>query len=247
VKAAIARYREELKQWRTGIHLDNLSRLPEAELVYNAILERLEPQYHVIENANELRAQPLFAVTAQAHYFNLCASAANNILVDTEIIKPSTRATINALSQQRFEWLGNAPIAALVEMRLKNENEGFRNKLSQSTGLLNTASLEDLDRVASEVGRGIGSLLNDHKQQARQIEESYRNKFGGIAGAAWLTAAVSAIPYLAPLFATLSPLLLTKQYTEAKLSQRHEKKELANSLLGILAGVESNNETPDNE
>ncbi len=99
IRAAIERYRTELKQWRTGNHLEALNRSPEAQLVYNAILERLEPQYHVIENANELRAQPLFAIAAQAHYFNLCASAANSTLVENEIIKPSTRATINALSR----------------------------------------------------------------------------------------------------------------------------------------------------
>lgn len=46
-------------------------------------------------------------------------------------------------------------------MRLKNENERFRKELSKSTALLNSASLDDLDRVASEVGLGIGSLLND--------------------------------------------------------------------------------------
>ena len=153
---------------------------------------------------------------------------------------------MKALSQLRFEWLGNAPIAALVEMRQKNENEQFRDKLSKSIASLNSASLEDLDRVASEVGLAIGALLNDHKQEARRIEEEYKNKFAGIAGGAWLTAAVSAIPYLAPLFAAVQPLLLTKQYTETKLSQKREKRELANSLLGILAGVE-NDSGPEDE
>jgi len=246
IQAAISRYRSEVQQWRAGVHLEDLKRLSDAQLVYNAILERLEPQFHVIENANELKAQPLFAITAQAHYFNLCASASNNILVENEIITPPTRATMKALSQLRFEWLGNAPIAALVEMRQKNENEQFRDKLSKSIASLNSASLEDLDRVASEVGLAIGALLNDHKQEARRIEEEYKNKFAGIAGGAWLTAAVSAIPYLAPLFAAVQPLLLTKQYTETKLSQKREKRELANSLLGILAGVE-NDSGPEDE
>ena len=61
---------------------------------------------------------------------------------------------------------------ALVEMRLNNENERFREHLSNPISVLSEVSLSDLDRVLSEVSKGIGGLLNEHRSEARKIVES---------------------------------------------------------------------------
>jgi len=57
----------------------------EASVVLNGILERLEPQFHLIENANETRGQPLLSIEQQAYYFRLCASAAEDLLEAQEV------------------------------------------------------------------------------------------------------------------------------------------------------------------
>ncbi len=76
----------DVRLWRKGDHLDLLEQLTDSQLVCNAILERLEPQYHLIENATELKAQPLLSIEQQAYYFKLCASATEELLEDHEII-----------------------------------------------------------------------------------------------------------------------------------------------------------------
>jgi len=233
--AAIERYRKEVRFWRTGEHLDLLEQLTDAQLVCNAILERLEPQYHLIENATELKAQPLLSVEQQGYYFKLCASATEDLLEGHEVISSATRATIETLSQQKFEWLSNASIDALVEMRLNNENERFRDQLSKATSQLNEAGLSDLNRVSSEVARGIGGLLNEHRQSARKLEEKYKPKYGSLAATGWLSCGALLLPHLSPLIASIPGITLAGKYLQTKLEQCHEKRELASSLLGILA------------
>ena len=212
--------------------IDGLSK---SQFVCNGILERLEPQFHLIENANELRAQPLLSIEQQAYYFRLCASAAENLLEAEDIITPSTRASVEALSRKEFEWLSHAGIDALVEMRQNNENERFREQLSKSISLLSEASLSDMDRVASEVSRSIGSILNEYRKGAREIEDKYKLKYRGLAAGGWLTVGAMLIPHLAPLIAAVPVIALGGAYARAKTEEIRERRNLATSLVGIFA------------
>jgi hypothetical protein len=233
--SAIERYRREIGSWRSADHMRQIDSLSKSQFVCNGILERLEPQFHLIENANELRAQPLLSIEQQAYYFRLCASAAEDLLETQDTITPSTRASIEALSRNEFEWLSHAGIDALVEMRKNNENERFREQLSRSISPLNDASLADLDRVASEVCRSVGSLLNEHRKGAREIEYKYKLKYRGLAAGGWLTVGAMLIPHLAPLIQTVTPIALGGAYYHTKTEELRERRNLASSLIGIIA------------
>jgi hypothetical protein len=154
-------------------------------------------------------------------------------------ISATTRASIDALATRRFEWLSNASIDALVEMRLNNENEQFRKRLAESTSILRDADFEDTDRVAAEVASGIGGLLNDYRSEAKRLEDKYRRKYSGLAGASWLSLGAFLIPYLAPLVAAVPGLSLAGKYAMTKIEERGERKDLANSLVGILANAQN--------
>jgi hypothetical protein len=232
---AVERYRQEIRSWRSPDHIRQIEGLSKSQFVCNAIFERLEPQFHLIENANELRAQPLLSVEQQAYYFRLCASAAEDLLEAQDAITPSTRASIEALSRREFEWLSHAGIDALVEMRQNNENERFRKQLSESISPLSEASLADLDRVASEVSRSVGSLLNEYRKGAREIEDKFRLKYRGLAAGGWLTVGALLIPHLAPLIASFPAIALGGAYAHAKTEELRERRELASSLVGIVA------------
>lgn len=233
--AAIERYRREVRVWRTADYVEQLEQLTDSQLVCNGIFERLEPQYHLIENATELKAQPLLSLEQQAYYFKLCASASEDILEGHGILSRTTRGAIDALSRQQFEWLSNASINALVEMRLNNENERFRDQLAKATSQLNDAELSDLDKVASEISQSIGGLLNEHNQSARKLEEKYKPKYGSLAAKGWLSLGALVLPHLSPLIASISGITLGAKYVGTKLEHNREKRELASSLLGILA------------
>lgn len=128
-------------------------------------------------------------------------------------------------------------------MRLNNENERFRDQLSKATSQLNEASLSDLNRVSGEVTRGIGGLLNEHRQSARKLEEKYKPKYGSLAATGWLSCGALLLPHLSPLIASIPGITLAGKYLQTKLEERQEKRDLASSLLGILATA---NDTPDN-
>jgi hypothetical protein len=235
---ALRRYISEIGQWRTPSYMSDLSRLSDAQIVCNALLERLEPQFHLIDNSIAMRAQPLLSVDQQAYYFRLSAKACGDSLERESTISAATRASIEALAAQQFEWLSNATIDALVEMRLNNENVHFRKSLAESTSILRDADFEDIDRVAAEVTSGIGGLLNDYRSEAKRLDEKYRRKYSGLAGSSWLSLGAFLIPHLAPLVAAVPGIRLAGKYANTKLEERDERKSLANSLVGILANAQ---------
>jgi hypothetical protein len=236
---ALRRYISEIGKWRTPSYMSFMSGLSDAQKVCNALLERFEPQFHLIDNAVGMRAQPLLSVEQQAYYFKLSAKARNDSLERGSTISATTRASIDALATQQFEWLSNATIDALVEMRLNNENERFRKRLAESTSILRDADFEGIDRVAAEVTSGIGGLLNDYRSEAKRLDEKYRRKYAGFAGAGWLSLGAFLIPYLAPLVAPVAGLSLAGKYAMTKIEEKGERKDLANSLVGILANAQN--------
>jgi hypothetical protein len=234
---ALQRYMNEIAEWRTPSYMSFMNALSDAQKVCNALLERFEPQFHLIDNSIAMRAQPLLAVDQQAYYFKLSAKACGDSLERGSTISAATRASIDALATQQFEWLSNATIDALVEMRLNNENVHFRKRLAESTSILRAADFEDLDRVASEVTSSIGGLMNDYRSEARRLDEKYRRKYIGLAGVSWLSLGAFLVPHLAPLVAAVPGLSLAGKYVKTKIGERGERKDLANSLVGILANA----------
>ncbi len=233
--AAIERYRNEIRRYRSKDHVAQLEAMPKGQLVGLATMERLEPQFHLMQNATELRAQPLLAIEQQAYYFKLLASLKEDALESQQIISAETRATMDALGQKDLAWLSNVGIDALVEMRMNNENEKFRERLSKTTSLLAEADLADMDRVAAEVIRSIGSMVNEHRQEALKIEDKYKPKYSGMAVKGWLSVGAALIPHLAPLVSAVAPVFLAGNYAQTKAEEHREKRKLANSLLGIVS------------
>lgn len=238
--AAIERYRNEMRIYRSDEYVAHLEAMPKGQLVGLATMERLEPQFHLLQNATELRAQPLLAIEQQAYYFKLLASLKEDALEDQHVISAETRATIDALGRKDLAWLSNVGIDALAEMRMNNENEKFRERLAKTTSLLAEADLQDMDRVAAEVTRSIGSMVNEHQQEARKIEDKYKPKYSGMAVKGWLSVGTVLIPHLAPLVSAVAPVLLAGHYAQTKAEERREKRKLANSLLGIVSTAKVN-------
>lgn len=209
----------------------------DAMFVWYALNERLIPQYHLLENANELSSQPMLYVPAQWHYYSLCADMYQGRLVQNALLDSKTVSIIRGLNDPKFQWLGNVPINALVELRKNNENEAFRTQLDGYTKQLTEASVADLNRVTAEVGRGIVSLLATHQRRVREIEENYRLLHKKTAVGAWVTLAATLIPSLAPFVVTTAPPVILGKYLWDKTRELHEKKKAARSLMGVLAAA----------
>lgn len=236
---ALQRYQAEMETWRSEEFLEILARIPEHQRVFNGICERLAPQYHLLENAEELGCHPLMCLDQHAHYYKIVATANNARLEKAGLINPKTNALIEALASQRLDWLGDIPIDTLIRLREDNENIGFRKRLQDAVGRLHESVLTDIDKVAAEVCHEIAIAIAEHEKQQRNIMEKYRRIHGQTAVMAIAAAGVGLFPALAPFLANAAPFALMTKYGYDKISECAEKRTLAKSLVGVLATAKS--------
>src|SRR5215469_9458339 len=211
----------------------------DAELVLNGVIERLVPQYHLLDNADNLSAQPMLCLAAHEHYYTICARVFQAGLFEYGFLSAGTVQTLRALNRPDFEWLGNVTVEALVWLRLNNENEDFRRRLDDFVHGLGEASLQDLDRVTAEVARGIGSLLIDHQQQLKKIQSKYTREHAKTAAELVLTLAALFIPSLAPFVPIIGGIGGVGKYAFNKIDEFSEKRAAAKSMMGVLASANS--------
>ena len=219
---------------------------PEAVILIG-IMERLTPQYHLLENGEELLAQPLLTQQVHWHYFEKCAQSAAQTLRRNGILSEDAFLTVRALQCEGLAWLENVPIPILAELLQNQENIFFREELHKHTAMLSAAGVTDLDRVVREVTHGVESLVQKHQKIINDIEAKYSSKnalglsFG--AGSVILGAAAQFIPSLGTL-GVVAPVtagsLAFANYTKEKLQERAEKKLARRSLLGVLATTARN-------
>lgn len=242
---ALRLYKGFVSRYRSRPYKDVFSRWSDGEIVVNGIEERIEPQYHLRDNAEWLNANPMMWHDAQWHYFKLCAEVSEKRLKEEEVVSAQTLSTIRALNTPGLQWLGNVPIQSLVELRRRNENETFRKKMREFIGALHESALVDIDRVAAEVSRGITSLVVEHQNELRKIEDKYRPQYVGTAGASWVTVAAQFLPWLFPslpeipdvLGKVAAPIALASSYAKVKIHESFEKKRASQTLTGVLSAA----------
>jgi hypothetical protein len=203
---------------------------PDSILLLVGFLERIAPQYHLLENAQELGASPLTSLLVQWHYYKLATRHFEEQLKTLGLIDEQTISTIRAMNQQELSWLGNISVQDLVRLRLDNENESFRKELKNQISELHGANLSDLNRITAEVSRAISSLINKHQRDIREIQQKYQRSYGGTAIAASITLAAAFVPALAP-FIGVAPLAIAGNYIIDKLSERADRHKMARSLI----------------
>lgn len=233
----IKKYKDSILTWRSSDYIKYVEKLKNSELVLQGIIERLNPQFHLRENAESMGAQPMLWLQQHWHYFKLCASMYNESLVKNSILKTETVATLVALNQPEFQWLGNVPIKQIIELRQESVSLEFRNRLKEFTNILHETALEDLDKVVVQVSKGISSLLTDHQKKIQEVEEKYQKRHLDTIIASWITLAAMFFPWLAPYAEIIPPLALTGKYIKDKVEEGREKKRAARSLTGVLAAT----------
>jgi hypothetical protein len=232
-------YRQHMREWRTDQYQADAAKWSTGELVARGLAERLAPQSHLLENAEELAANPMLCLEQHWFYYKLCTGYFEQRLKDRGLLSNETIADVRAINQPQLQWLGNIPIESVAQMRLNNENEDFRSRIREFTKGLHEAELSDIDRVTAEVSRGIASLLMEHQKRVREIDEEYRGRYKKTALATWVSAAALLVPSLAPFLPALSAGGAALKYMSDKMDERKARKEHAKSLLGVLAAAEA--------
>lgn len=228
-------YRQYISNFRDANFANALGKIPVGLLVFNAIQERLAPQFHLHENSDSFGAQPLVCLPEQSHYHELVANMRSEQLVSQRILKIETEQTLRSLNTSQFTWLGNVPIRDLADLRKKNANFDFRKRLAEFTSILDDASAADLDRVTGELSRGITSLVREHELEVKKIQEDFKLRHTRSAIALWATFAVQFVPVLAP-FVSVA-LLPSSRYLYDKIEEGTAMRKARRSLTGVLAAT----------
>jgi hypothetical protein len=239
LSASFRRYEKEMQTWRTKDWLKQYQKLPTGIKLMNIILERIEPQYFLLENAEEFHSHPLLALEQQAHYYKLVSQTNSARLARLGFLNGKTQNLIDGFGSQRLKWLSKVPIAALVELRKNNENAAFRKRLENVVGKMHDSTVGDVEKVATEISHELTSAITDHDQEVVKIQKKYSRIHGKTAVASWAALGSLLIPSLVPFLGTAAPFVLAAKYTSNKLDERAEKRGHAKSLLGVLATVKN--------
>ena len=232
---ALARYIANLETWRSPEWLAWFHKLPIHAQVLNGIMERIAPQYHLLENADELASHPLVAVEQQAYYLRIIADMDNARLTHLQALIPEHEMLIRGLGHERMRWLSNVPIDALIELRRNGENVQFRDRLLNSFSALHRADLNNIDRVAAEIGTEISRMQAEHDAHIKEIQEKYQTSYSLTAVGAWAAAGAAFIPALAPFVGTAAPFALAAKYAWDKIAETKERDAAERSLIGVVA------------
>lgn len=235
IKKALVIYEEYVKEWRSYEWFECYERLTPQEVIFNAINERILPQYHLMENSYELHSNPLIPIPQQAHYFKLISHMNSSRLYHLGLINRSNNKLINALSDRRFSWLSCVSQEALIEIRRNDGNIKFRQDLFQIINQMSNALLEDSDHIVGEIVHHIEKLHAEHAKEIQKIEENFKRKHKDTLIAGFISLGVMLIPLLAPFIGPSAPIALVIKYGKDKKDELIAKEVMSNSLMGILA------------
>ena len=240
-------YLRELKGIRQQEELSKMERLPRGILVLNGILERLRPQYHLWENAEELDAQPMLSQPVHWYYFERCAQAQTRELVNEKVLSRDAFDILRALQDDSLTWLANVPVEGLVELRQRMEHADLREQLKRFTVQLTAAGPAELEAVVREVRHGLEALIQRQQKAIRDIEDKYSPRkwaagaggvIGAVAGASmfFMPSLAAAAGVTAPVASVLGAvggggLAAAKE----AVSQLVEKRKARRTMLGMLA------------
>ncbi len=239
---ALERYERDLEVWRAHDWLEQYRKLPIPVRIMNGIMERVNPQYHLLENSEELGSHPLLSIEQQAHYFRLISATNSARLTRLGVLDRQRKSLIDGFGNERLRWLCQVPIEALVELRKNNENAAFRKRMEAMVRTMHDSAIEDSDRVAAEVSRELSSAIADHEREIREVQDRYSRIHGQTAVGAWVALGAVLIPSLAPFLGITAPLAVATKYAWNKIEERTEKKVLSKSLMGVLACAKLGNQ-----
>jgi hypothetical protein len=235
LQTSIRLYREDIDRWRSTDYKKQIRRLSDAEFVLNGLAERIGPMYHLFENATELIANPMMPLAVHWYYYRLCSRFFEHRLQRLGLLEQKVITEIEALESPSLDWLGNITIDALVELRLRGDNETFRSRMREYTVALQGAALHDINRVAAEISRGISSLILEHQNTIREINDKYNRHHVHTALLAGVTIAAAILPTVAPLVGSAAMLAPVGKLIWDIASEELDTRQASRSLMGILA------------
>ena len=243
IKAALENYKVEMRRWRTEDWCNKNFSNSDVSIITKAIFERIMPNYHLLENADEFRSHPLLCISAQAHYYQLIANMKNSTIGAQASFDPSVFPILQSLNSRRLDYLANINDSQLVMLRKTKENVEFRRDLRNLVNSLSDTKLDDLGYVTAEVCSHIESAVSKHEKQISSLNNKYEAKNKSTALIAGGTLAVTMFPVLAPFLGVLLPVggaaFSFGKYVTDKFDKKAEVDNLSHSMFAVISLAKS--------
>jgi hypothetical protein len=239
LQEALELYETEVKRWRSRSYQATMKDMPKGLVALIGQIERLTPQYHLLENAEELSACPLVPLSSQWHYYSLISKFFAAQVQAQGILDSQTISAMDSMSEAPRAWLGNISITELVDLLSNRENEAFRARLRELAYQLRGASVTDLNRVVPIVCQGISALLEAHHSQIKVIQERYKSRYGDQRVRQYTTTGASFMATLVPSLRDPRQTTVGHQQPGGQSQSPANGGEPGNSLLGVLAVADS--------
>lgn len=249
VTAATREYISALEGIRSREMLEGMKKMPAGTLILNGVLERLRPQYHLLENAAEFGAQPLLSQHVHWHYFEKLSQANAQELFRRNVLSEQAFYTLRAVQDNSLSWLANISVQDLGKLIANNEHRWLREELNKYTAQLAASDSLNTNEMIREISHGLASIVQRQHKAMNEIERKYAPKMAGVYFAAGTGISLAAVATMLP---SLSPLLGVAVPTAAalgaisggiigfgkeKIGERTEKKQTERSIIGVLATV----------
>jgi hypothetical protein len=230
------------EKWRTADWSSSKQSLPPSLRVFSGIIDRLSPQYHMMNNAHDLAAHPLVCIEQQAHYFRLVSNADNTKLEVEGLVDKKSATLINSLSSKKMSWLSNAPNAALIAARKAGGNANFRARLQKKIDALHSSKQGDFKRVLPEIVHEVDQAISEHNALVKEVDEKYINKHAVNAITFVAGVAANLLPSVGPLLGTTLSFAAAVKAASDVSDQDGEKERLATSMIGVVAAAKAGTE-----
>lgn len=236
---AVARQRDEWAQMRSKVFMDVVDRMNDAEVALMTILERLGPQFHALDNANALRASPLFSLAIQWHYFKATYEACSGAMEKTGAISARTLGLVRAMSERNVHWLGRVPIGDLVRLRKEMANLAFRKSLAGILSEFDDGSVSNMDSALANAAIAIDKLLADHDVEARKIDEEYRRRHAQTMTVLVMSIGAAFTPFV-PIVGSVAAAGAIAKMAADEVDRRLKHHDLSRTMMGLLAASARN-------
>ncbi|KAB8039179.1 hypothetical protein GCL60_10000 [Silvanigrella paludirubra] len=169
------KYLKSLEETKSEKYVLDIKKLPRSRMLMHGITERILPQYHLLENCEELSAQPLLSQEVHWHYYTKCSEANSRGLLKSELINEETFNLIKAFQNKKFSWMSSININELALIIKNREHLDFRNKLNECISFISTADKKNINNIVKEINYCFNTLIDDHNKKISELSIHYKN------------------------------------------------------------------------
>lgn len=203
-------------------------------IVLNGIHERLVPQFHLLENSNEMGSNPYLCIPEQAYYYRLI-SQMSWLDRKQNIFDSQTQTMLSTLCSEHLNYLANFNDDEIKMLRKADEHILFKNEMRTFISSISNVRIEDIDYVSREFSQFFDVKIKQHIKELDALKNKYRSKNIQTLMLAGGTLAVNFMPLLGPLISVIGAGSVGLKYFGDKVDEKHDFQKARSSYVGVIA------------